>query len=285
MTSDRQPRLTPNAIQTLRRRYLRRDESGSVVETPEQLFARVARCVAAAEKSFGASDDEVRAVERRFHKAMTGTEFLPNSPTLMNAGRSSGMLSACFVLPVADSIVGIFDSVKHAAMIQKAGGGTGFSFDHLRPTGDYIASSGGTTSGLISFWRVFSEATHAIQQGATRRGANMGMLSVWHPDILKFITAKAQPGAFENFNISVKVADEFMAGLAERPDEPHVVRNPRTGRRHWLPRALNIAGYMLADLPPADADRPPAAPVYSRRDVWDLIVQQAWSTEIGRAHV
>ena len=278
MSAFEEPRLAPNAVETLRRRYLRRDGDGRVVETPRQMFARVARSVASAEKSFGADDAEVGAVERSFYSALAGTEFLPNSPTLMNAGRAAGMLSACFVLPVDDSIEGIFDSVKHAAMIQKAGGGTGFSFDRLRPTGDYIASSGGTTSGLMSFWRVFSEATRAIQQGASRRGANMGMLSITHPDILKFASAKSRPGAFENFNISIKVPDGFMAALARAPDEPHAVTNPRTGRRHWLPRGLSIDGYVLADLPPAEPGQSPPGAVCSRRDVWDLIVRQAWST-------
>jgi len=273
-----EPQLTANAIEALRRRYLRRDPSGRVIETPAELFQRVASFVASAESVFGADDGEVEKVSRDFYGTLARGEFLPNSPTLMNAGRAMGMLSACFVLPVDDSIEGIFDSVKHAALIQKAGGGTGFSFDRLRPTGDYIASSGGSTSGLISFWRVFSQASRAIQQGALRRGANMGMLSITHPDILKFVVAKATPGAFENFNISVKVSDEFMADLANRPDEPHAVVNPRTGRRHWLPKGLDLDGYILADLPPAQPGEDPPGPPWSRRDVWDLIVRQAWST-------
>jgi len=276
-----QPQLTANAIETLRRRYLRRDRTGRVIETPAELFQRVASFVASAERSFGADDGEVGEVDdlsRQFYGALARGEFLPNSPTLMNAGRAMGVLSACFVLPVDDSIEGIFDSVKHAALIQKAGGGTGFSFDRLRPTGDYIASSGGSTSGLISFWRVFAEATRAIQQGSLRRGANMGMLSITHPDILKFIVAKATDGAFENFNISVKVSDEFMAGLAERPDEPHVVVNPRTGGRHWLAKSLDLNGYVLAEMPPAEPGHDPPAPVWSRRDVWNLIVREAWAT-------
>lgn len=270
-------KLTANATETLRRRYLRRDESGRIVEAPEDLFHRVARCVASAERGFNAAAD-IEAIERRFFEAMARTEFLPNSPTLMNAGRTGGLLSACFVLPVDDSVEGIFESVKRAAMIQKAGGGTGFSFDRLRPTGDYIAGSGGKTSGLMSFWRVFAEATRAIQQGASRRGANMGMLSVTHPDILKFITAKSAAGEFENFNISVKVTDEFMSALADRPDEPHVVRNPRTGSRHWLPRGLAIDHYELADLPRARPAEAPPGEVFSRRDVWQRIVHEAWST-------
>jgi len=271
-----EPILSRNARITLEARYLRRDPSGKLVETPRELFERVARVVAEAEGAFGASREEIDALAGEFYSVMARGRLLPNSPTLMNAGRTLGVLSACFVLPVEDSVEGIFESVKQAACIQKAGGGTGFSFDRLRPTGDYIASSGGSTSGPMSFWRVFSEATRAIQQGAFRRGANMGMLSVEHPDILKFITAKDAPGAFENFNISVKVDDAFMASLAARPTEPHVVRNPRTGDRYWLARSLDIAEYGIADLTPAEG-MPPTA-VYSRQDVWELIVRGAWAT-------
>lgn len=158
-----EPNLSENAIRTLQIRYLRKDDSGAVTETPGELFSRVARFVALAEKMYGSSDADVEQTAQRFYDVMGTGEFLPNSPTLMNAGRSLGVLSACFVLPVEDSIDGIFESVKQAAQIQKAGGGTGFSFDRLRPTGDYIASSGGRTSGPMSFWRVLCEATRAIQ--------------------------------------------------------------------------------------------------------------------------
>jgi len=276
MSGPVEPHLTSNALHTLRRRYLRRDPSGRIVETPRELFERVSRVVAGAERAFGAPDAEIEAVARAFYDVMARGIFLPNSPTLMNAGRPLGVLSACFVLPVEDSIEGIFESVKQAAQIQKAGGGTGFSFDRLRPTGDYIASSGGSTSGPISFWRVFCEATRAIQQGALRRGANMGMLSVEHPDILKFVTAKNAPGAFENFNISVKVPDAFMASLSAAGDDPHVVINPRTLRAYWLPRGLEPESYTLADLLPAEAR--PERDVYTRRDVWELITRGAWAT-------
>jgi len=275
MSMTTEPVLTANALETLRARYLLKDSSGAVVETPAELFRRVARVVAEAERAHGAVGAEVEACARIFYDAMSRGEFLPNSPTLMNAGRKLGMLSACFVLPVDDSIDGIFESVKHTAQIQKAGGGTGFSFDRLRPTGDYIASSGGRTSGPISFWRVFCEATRAIQQGAFRRGANMGMMSARHPDILKFITAKNAPGEFENFNISVKVGDDFVEALRRRPDSPHVVVNPRTGDRYHLPRRLDVAHYAIQDLLP-DCGNPHN--VRTVREVWNLLVEAAWAT-------
>ncbi len=271
---DEKHTLSENALLTLRTRYLIRNERGEVIERPRQMFRRVARFVAGAEARYGG---DVEAAANEFHTAMARGIFLPNSPTLMNAGRSLGVLSACFVLPIDDSVEGIFESVKHTAQIQKAGGGTGFSFDRLRPTGDYIAGSGGRTSGPISFWRVFAEATRAIQQGAFRRGANMGMMSARHPDILKFITAKSDPSAFENFNISVKVANDFMESLRRTGDAPHIVVNPRTGDRYYLPRRLNVAEYTLADLIPA-TDGAGEREVYTLRDIWRLIVEGAWDT-------
>ncbi len=207
------PTLTENALRVLRARYLKKGENGKLVESPAELFRRVARSIATVEELYGAAPEEVNEWEDRFYRLMTSGRFMPNSPTLMNAGREMGMLSACFVLPVGDSIDEIFDSVKYTAMIQKAGGGTGFAFDRLRPTGDYIKSSGGQTSGPIPFWRVFSEATNAIQQGAFRRGANMGMMYVHHPDILKFLHAKQDLTQFTNYNISVKVTDQWMDEL------------------------------------------------------------------------
>ena len=190
------------------------------------MFRRVSDAVASAETRYGASTSQVRRIADQFFRLMASRRFLPNSPTLMNAGRRDGLLSVCFVLPVEDSIEGIFDAVKYTALIQKAGGGTGFAFDTLRPTGDLVASSGGTASGPISFWRVFAQATEAIQQGAHRRGASMGMMSVDHPDILRFIDAKRDPTAFCNFNISVKIPDAFMKVLEQSPEAAHQVVNP-----------------------------------------------------------
>jgi len=273
MAATVEPVLSDNALRTLRARYLRKGPDGAVVETPAEMFRRVAAAVAEAERRHGASDAQVAAAAEAFYDAMARGVFLPNSPTLMNAGRKLGVLSACFVLPVADSIEAIFESVKLTAQIQKAGGGTGFSFDRLRPTGDYIASSGGSTSGPISFLRVFSEATGAIQQGAFRRGANMGMLSAEHPDVLKFIDAKLVSGAFENFNLSVKVGESFLRTVRDAPGQAHVVVNPRTGRRYYLPAGLNVAAYTLADLYPAEA-APPGA-VWSVGRLWRRMVENA----------
>jgi len=258
----------------LRQRYLLKDRGGRTVETPLQMFARVADAIAAAEATYGATKSEIRAVAKEFRRLMVQGAFLPNSPTLMQAGRKKGMLSACFVLPVADRVDGIFDAVKQAALVQKAGGGTGFSFDSLRPTGDIVASSGGRTSGPISFMKVFAEATTAIQQGAFRRGANMGMMSIDHPDILKFITMKNQAGVLENFNLSVKVTDEFMRAMSDRPNEPHMVINPRTGERYLIPRDVDMATYTLGDLVlPGHVP----CPCFTIRDIWQMIVRGAYA--------
>ena len=198
----------------LERRYLAKDEAGRLVETPEQLFRRVAHNVALAEERYGASSRQVAAVEERFYALMTSFRFLPNSPTLGNAGRPLQQLAACFVLPVDDSMEGIFDALKHTALIHKSGGGTGFSFSRLRPEGDRVLATGGIASGLVSFMRVFDAATEAIKQGGTRRGANMAILSVYHPDIEVFINAKADMVTLQNFNISVAVDAAFMEAVA-----------------------------------------------------------------------
>ena len=272
----------------LRKRYLTRDDGGKLTETPAEMFTRTARLVAQQEKNYGASAAAVRRWHKTYYDLMASLRFLPNSPTLMNAGRR-GTLSACFVLPVGDSIDGIFDAVKHTALIQKNGGGTGFSFDHLRPTGDRIAS-GSTTSGPISFWRIFSETTEAIQQGAFRRGANMGMMSVDHPDILRFLHAKQDLQAFTNFNVSVKINDRWMRKLLKDPDTLHVVVNPRTHRRYLLPRRLDVLGYELADLHeiPQRSRTSQQAPsrFYTIGEIWKHIVRCAHKTgEPGLAFI
>ena len=259
----------------LRRRYLWKDAQGNVIETPDQMFHRVANAIATIESKYGATENQVKAIADEFYQLMKDSKFLPNSPTLMNASRKNGMLSACFTLPVEDSIDAIFDAVKYAALIQKAGGGTGFSFDRLRPTGDIVRSSGGRTSGPISFARVFSEGTSAIQQGAFRRGANMGMMSSEHPDIINFILAKSDPGAFTNFNFSVKVTDAFMKQLKDNPDTKHVVINPRTKKRYVIPRSINKDSYTIDDLLP---EGQATDDCFTVQEVWDMIVKNAHAT-------
>ena len=259
----------------LKRRYRARDGQGNVKETTEQMFRRVAEAVAQAEIRYGATDSDMQSTADKFYKIMADGLFLPNSPALMNGGRENGMLSACFVLPIEDSIERIFDAVKQTALIQRAGGGTGFSFDRLRPTGDIVRSSGGKTSGPISFWRVFSQTTEAIQQGAFRRGANMGMMSIEHPDILKFITAKLNPTEFTNFNISVKVSNAFLENLSKEPDTPHIVTNPRTRKDYVIPRSVDINSYTIDDLLPAGNVKEEC---YTVRDVWDMVAANAHAT-------
>jgi ribonucleoside-diphosphate reductase alpha chain len=283
------PVLSRNALAVLQSRYLSKDEHGKCIETPAGLLGRVALLVAEAEAAYGAESARVAHWHKTYYDLMASLKFLPNSPTLMNA-RRAGMLSACFVLPVEDSIEGIFEAIKQTALIQKAGGGTGFSFDRLRPTGDRVASSGGTTSGPISFWRVFSETTNAIQQGAFRRGANMGMMSVAHPDILKFLHAKQNLAAFTNFNISVKVTDDWMDLLGKSPRSPHVVVNPRTNEKYLLPRRLDIEGYSITDLHRLGDDAALGA-TGTRRflavgDLWKMLIACAHATgEPGLAFI
>lgn len=271
-------RLSENAERVLRARYLKKDEHGRCLEPPDALFRRVAAAIAEPETQYSRDDAVRRHWEDRFYALMAGCRFMPNSPTLMNAGREMGMLSACFVLPVRDSINEIFDSIKHTALIQKAGGGTGFAFDELRPTGDYISSSGGTTSGPISFWRAFSEATNAIQQGAFRRGANMGMMYITHPDILKFLHAKEDLTQFTNYNISVKVTDAWMDAYVRDPDGAHVVINPRTDRTYLLPKDLSIWEYDIRTLIEVRDGKIPAGEFYTRRDIWNFIIENAHRT-------
>jgi ribonucleoside-diphosphate reductase alpha chain len=285
-----EPELSENAHKVLQSRYLLKDKEGECIETPAQLFSRVATLVAEAETKYGGVHMDIKGWHRRFYDLMATLKFLPNSPALMNAKRRNNMLSACFVLPIEDSIEAIFETVKQTALIQKAGGGTGFSLDNLRPTGDLVGSSGGSTSGPISFWRVFSETTNAIQQGAFRRGANMGMMSVEHPDILKFLHAKQDLHAFTNFNTSVKIGDSWMKSLLKGGDALHVVINPRTKEQYLLARKLDIESYTIHDLVRV-VDKPKqkseaVRKFYTVKDIWRIIVQCAHETgEPGLAFI
>ncbi|MEW5744054.1 MAG: adenosylcobalamin-dependent ribonucleoside-diphosphate reductase [Nitrospirota bacterium] len=238
--------LSENAMKILQARYLLKDEHARVVETPEQMFRRVARSVADAEMRYS---DDARYWEERYYELMTSMKFLPNSPALMNAGKDLGQLAACFVLPVEDSMVSIFDTLKNAAMILQSGGGTGFSFSHLRPKADVVHSTGGVASGPVSFIKIYNTATDVIKQGGARRGANMGILRVDHPDILEFIRVKRDSRELTNFNISVSVTDAFMEAL--KRDEDYDLINPRSGEP---------AGRLRARL------------------VFDEIAQSAWET-------
>jgi ribonucleoside-diphosphate reductase alpha chain len=239
-------KLTVNALEVLRKRYLLRNEAEEIIEDPAQMFRRVARAIARVDKKYG---ENPRESEEIFYTMMARLEFIPNSPTLFNAGTRLGQLSACFVLPIEDSLESIFTAVKNMALIEKSGGGVGFDFSKLRPKGDIVMSTKGVASGPVSFMRVFDVATEVIKAGGKRRGAMMGILRIDHPDIIEFITSKQKPGFLSNFNISVAVTDEFMKNLEEN-------------REYWLvnPRNKEKTRKLKA------------------RDVWDLMARSAWAS-------
>ena len=234
--------LSANAKTVLERRYLKKDSRGKIIETPAQMFKRVARHIAKAEKKYGVSV-KVKKYEELFYQMMIELKFLPNSPTLMNAGRDLGQLAACFVLPVEDSMDGIFDSLKNAALIHKSGGGTGFSFSRLRPKKSRVGTTGGVASGPISFMKIFNTATEQVKQGGTRRGANMAILRVDHPDIMEFIYSKDNNKELNNFNISVGITDTFMEAVKTKSTYDHI--DPRDKKKAGELDAAEVYGSLV----------------------------------------
>ncbi|HQP48579.1 MAG TPA: adenosylcobalamin-dependent ribonucleoside-diphosphate reductase, partial [Spirochaetota bacterium] len=247
ISSKEAPALSENAGIVLEKRYLSKDEAGNTIESPAEMFTRIAKFIASGDLAYGKTREEVNETASEFYEVMARLEFLPNTPTLMNAGRPLGQLAACFVLPVEDSMEGIFEAVKNMALIHKSGGGTGFSFSRLRPKNDMVRSTTGVSSGPVSFMNIFNTATETVKQGGTRRGANMAILNVDHPDILDFIQAKKENSHLTNFNCSVALTDEFMKAVEEGHDYNLV--NPRSG---------NVAGKQNA------------------RELFDLIIDMAW---------
>lgn len=243
-------RLSANALRVLESRYLQRNKEGVLVETPLQLFQRVAKAVAEAELSWGTAEQSAKWKEK-FFALMQDLRFLPNSPTLMNAGTTSGQLSACFVIPVEDQLEAIFSSLTLTALVQQGGGGTGFNFSHLRPRHDRLCRTQGTASGPVSFMDVFNAAPEHIKQGGRRRGANMGILNIDHPDIEEFICAKTLEGRLSNFNISVGVSEAFMQAVQR--GESWKLIHPNTHKTTKIVKA---------------------------RQLWQLIVEQAWKAKL-----
>ncbi len=242
-------KLSLNAIKVLKERYLLKDEQRRLVETPRQMFLRVAKFISQAERNY--SSEKEAYYQERFYKELSSLRFLPNSPTLMNAGTSLGQLSACFVLPVADSLIEIFDTLKAMAVIHQSGGGTGFSFSRLRPRGDFVSSTKGIASGPVSFMEVFDTATKVVMQGGRRRGANMAVLEVEHPDIIEFIEAKLKEERFKNFNLSVGISDEFMQALKKNGKvslvNPHTKKALRGIKAESLFSLIVFSAYECAE--------------------------------------
>jgi len=258
--------FSENALRVLRNRYLKKDDQGQVVETPVQMFHRVADAVARVERS-------PHDWSTRFFDIMWNRSFMPNSPTLMNAGRPLGMLSACFVLPLEDSIADIMETARQIALVQRAGGGTGIDLSRLRPSGSIVRSSGGTTEGPLSFLKMLSAVTDAIQQGAFRRGANMGTMSITHPDVLFFIKLKEDLSKVTNYNLSVTVPDAFMERVKSDRDGLHAVVNPLDGRKGWLRKSDNRADYAAFDKGGGEPSL-----YWSVGEIFDLIVHKAWAS-------
>jgi ribonucleoside-diphosphate reductase alpha chain len=241
-----EPKLTVNAMEVLRARYLLRDEQENIVENPTQLFHRVAKNISKVDKIYG---EDAPKSEKLFYGMMARLEFLPNTPTLFNAGTDIGQLSACFVLPVEDSLESIFNAVKNMALIEKTGGGVGFNFSKLRPKGDIVRSTKGVASGPVSFMRIFDVSTEVIKAGGKRRGAMMGILSIDHPDVLEFITVKQNPTMLSNFNVSIAATDEFMKAVES--DGEYWLVNPRNREK---------------------------VKQLKTKEVWNLIARSAWAS-------